>query len=261
MVVGQPSDVAHAETRLFDVLTNHWPQGLFLKFLVTPGGFVHAPFPTTWNGGVGWSSRPGDLESLQNNADKVLWRILTERVLKAAHRKVEVLTIGIDVRNSNRPERAELVAAYELASRRIFWTGKSYPTPYEERHVVQVADLKTHLLQLAGERVLVLGCHDLNMFSPRARAKQVRGSARWKRCQEMARLVGPFNPTIVLHHPHSTDSPNVWRTAWNGVIRDFPGLKAWASGIAYFNWSGYPRGDLHKVLRATQGGLPSEDFI
>ncbi|MGO9122885.1 MAG: hypothetical protein ACLQPD_35350 [Desulfomonilaceae bacterium] len=261
VVPGQPGNPSHAEAMLFDLLANRWPQRLSLKFLITPGGFAVAPFPALWDGGTGWYSSPSDLQSLQGHAEKVLRKVLTERVLNAAHEKTEVLTIGIDVSSDHRPEHAELVAVCELASRSVHWTGKSYPTGYQERHLVQVADIQTHLLELAGERVLVLGCHDLNMFSPRARANQAQGSLRWKRCEAMERLVKRFSPTVVLHHPHSTDSPNIWRTAWTGVIREFPDLKAWASGIAYFNWGGFPRGELDKVLAATHGGVATVDFI
>jgi len=38
---------------LLDVLTNRWPEGLHLKVLITPGGFVVAPFPPNWSGGIG----------------------------------------------------------------------------------------------------------------------------------------------------------------------------------------------------------------
>ena len=47
-----------------------------------------------------------------------------------------------------------------------------------------------------------------------------------------------FEPTVILHHPHSTDSPRIWRTAWSGA-RDFlpesdPPRHVWASGIGYY---------------------------
>lgn len=255
VVRGRPSDRPNGEAMLLDVLTKHWPKGLHLRFLITPGGFLVAPFPRDWRGGMGWDSKPGDLNLLRVHAERVLWKALTEQVMKAARGKIDVLTIGIDLLG-----HAELVAVYEFATRRVFWTGKSYPTSDQEPHLVQVVDLGTHLLEVAGERVLVLGCHDLNMFSPRGRASQARGGRRWNRCENMRDLARRFKPTIVLQHPHSTDSPNIWRTAWSGLVREFPGLKAWASGIAYFAWQGRPRGRLDSVLSATQGGAPSVDL-
>jgi hypothetical protein len=245
---------------LFDVLTNRWPRGRHLKFLITPGGFIAAPFPRTWGGGVSWDSKPSDLKALARLAEDVLSRTLMEKVRKAAEGKIDVLTVGIDLGKLG-SKHAELVAVCELASQRVFWTGKSYPTSDQERDLVQVVDLNTHLLTVADERVIVLGCHDLNMFSPRSRANLAQGGHRWKRCEEMRRIARQFQPTIVLQHPHSTDSPNIWRTAWSGLVRELPGVKAWASGIAYFDWQGSARGPLDKVLAATQGGVSSDDFV
>jgi len=261
VVRGQPGDPTEGERMLLEVLTNRWPHGLHLKFLLTPGGFVVAPFPSTWRGGVSWDSRHSDLKALILHAEDMLSITLTEHVRKAAAEKIDVLTVGIDLSNEGCSEHAELVAVCEISKRKVFWTGKSYPTSGQERDLVQVTDLNTHLLAVADERVLVLGCHDLNMFSPRSRANQARGSNRWKRSNEMRRLACRFQPTIVLQHPHSTDSPFIWRTAWSGLVRELGGLKAWASGIAYFNWNGPPRGSLAKVLAATQGGTPTVDFV
>ena len=249
---------------LLDVLTKRWPKGLQLKFLITPGGFVVGDFPTKWSGGIGWNSKPSDLYELQKHAYTTLSRTVTNRVLKAATGKIDVLTIGIDLvaeEHKGHQEHAELVAVYEIASQRVFWTGKSYPTSYQERDLVQVADLRTHLLKLADERVLVLGCHDLNLFSPRGRASQKPSGNRRKRCDKMRRIVLRFKPTIVLHHPHSTDSPHIWRTAWGGLTREPHQLRAWSSGIGYHRWGKRPRALLRNVLAATQGGAPAIDFI
>jgi len=261
VVRGQPGDPTEGERMLLEVLKNRWPHGLHLKFLLTPGGFVVAPFPPTLPVTMSWDSRHCDLKALIQHAEDMLSITLTERVRKAAEEKIDVLTVGIDLSNVDCSEHAELVAICEISKRRIYWTGKSYPTSGQERNLVQVADLNTHLLTVSDERVLVLGCHDLNMFSPRSRANQARGSNRWKRSNEMRRLACRFQPTIVLQHPHSTDSPYIWRTAWSGLVRELGGLKAWASGIAYFSRKGTPRGSLDKVLAATQGGTPTVDFV
>ena len=261
VVRGQPGAPADGEAMLLDVLTNRWSQGLHVKFLITPGGFVVAPFPTNWSGGIGWGSMPSDLAALRARADRALTQTVTDRVLKAAEGKIDVLTIGIDLLRDDHQEHAELVAVYELARRRVFWTGKSYPTSSQERHLVQVVELKTHLLELANERVLVLGCHDLNMFSPRGWANQSRGGVRRQRCEQMRKLVRQFAPTIVLQHPHSTDTPNIWRHAWAELARELPRVMAWASGIGYHRWGQRPRASLRDVLAATQGGEPSIDFV
>ena len=264
VVRGQSGDPKDGEAILLDVLTKQWPKGLRLKFLITPGGFVVGDFPTSWSGGIGWNSKTTDLKDLKKHASPTLSRTVTNRVLKAAAGKVDVLTIGIDLYSDERQERyehAELVAIYEIASRRVFWTGKSYPTIGQERDLVQVVDLRTHLQRLAGERVLVLGCHDLNMFRPRARARQKSRGVRRQRCVRMRKIVHRFKPTIVLHHPHGTDSPNIWRTAWGGLTREQQHLQAWASGIGYYNIWGDPiRASLKKVRAGTQGGSKVLDW-
>lgn len=61
---------------------------------------------------------------------------------------------------------------------------------------------------------------------------------RRRRCSAMRKLVKAFRPSLVLHHPHNTDSPNIWRTAWGGVRSDLPCVRAWASGIRYRNYTG-----------------------
>jgi hypothetical protein len=261
VVRGEPGAPAVGEAILLDVLRNQWPEGAHVKFLITPGGFVVAPFPTNWSGGIGWGSMPTDLAGLRVRADRALSQTVTDRALKAAEGKIDVLTIGIDLLRDHHQEHAELVAVYELARRRVFWTGKSYPTSGQERHLVQVVELKTHLLELADERVLVLGCHDLNMFSPRGWANQARGGVRRQRCEQMRKLVRQFAPTIVLQHPHSTDTPNIWRHAWAELTRELPRVRAWASGIGYHRWGQPPRASLRDVLAATQGGEPSIDFV
>ena len=54
----------------------------------------------------------------------------------------------------------------------------------------------------------------------------------------MRDLARDFKPTVILHHPHSTDSPRIWRAAWSGA-RDFlpesdPPRHVWASAIGYY---------------------------
>jgi len=77
----------------------------------------------------------------------------------------------------------------------------------------------------------------------------------------MRRVAKTFNPTVVLQHPHSTDTPNIWALSWAELRRQFPGLKAWASGIAYHNDPGRPRAPLERVLMRTRGGEGSDIVI
>lgn len=241
---------------LLEVFTQKWQSGTSVKFLITPGGFVTATWPSNWSGDVSWQSRPCDVVPLIAAAEHTLKRVLTSRVLAAATRKVEVLTIGIDVGSL-----AELVAIIDVrAGQVVQWTGKSYPTSRQERTLIQVANLDSHLLSVAGERVLVLGCHDLNMFSHRSRANQGPMGMRRERCDAMKSKVHAFQPSVVLQHPHSTDTPNTWRHAWSSLVSDFPSVKAWASAISYCNGGKLQRVPLPQVLEFTKGGDASVDI-
>lgn len=256
-----PGDPAAAEATLLDVLTRRWPPGARVKFLIAPGGFVRSGWPRNWSGYASWQSRPADIADLVTAAERVIRRTVTKRVFVAAAGKVDVLTIGIDLSAAPDPEHVELVAVFDVQAAKLArWTGKSYPTSGQEKNLVQVADLDTHLLSIAGERVLVLGCHDLNMFSPRGRANQDPLGVRRKRCDTMAAKVQLFQPSIVLQHPHFTDTPNIWRLPWLSLQRAIPTVKAWASGICYYNRKGRPRASLTQVLELTQGGEPCLDI-
>lgn len=243
------------EKMLLDVFDTRWPQRQHAKFVITPGGFVHGTFPRDWRGRAGWESRPSDAVPLFEAAEKQVAAVVTPRVLDAARGKADVLTIGIDLFDDRDPTHAELVGVFDVARRKLVgWTGKSYPTGDQQDTLVHVRDLDTHLFEIAGERVLVLGCHDLNMFSPRGHANQSPDGVRRRRCDEMKRKVAQFKPTVVLQHPHSTDTPNIWRLPWLTLAKMAPSVTCWASGIGYYNWNGKPRADLQRVRELTAGG-------
>ncbi|MGD0679732.1 MAG: hypothetical protein ABSC94_30470 [Polyangiaceae bacterium] len=261
---GRTPDRPSAEERiLLDVFGAHWPTGIRAKFVQTPGGFVRGEWPQVWNGRVGWDSRKEDAYPLFANAERQLASVVTERVCRAAAGKAEVLTVGIDLFGGQAGAHAELVAVFDIAKRTIVrWTGKSYPTPNQERTLVQVVDLDSHFLEIARERALVLGCHDLNMYSPRGHANQSPDGLRRAKCDEMKARITLFKPTVVLQHPHSTDTPNIWRLPWLRLAREVPSARVWASGVAYFNWNGPPRAELSRVLEQTKiAGREVSDIV
>ena len=247
---------------------NRWP-GKAL-FAVTPGGFLQAPFPYDWEGRRGWSSGPKDFRALLGYAREAVDEVLTQDVLDAARRRAQFLTLGVDLNDPSgkrkmdrqaRGTHAELVAIVDVErGEPARWTGKSYPVSWQERTLVQEADLESHLFRCGDERVLVLGCHDLNMFSARSKANLKVGSERYRRSKRMRRLARSFKPTIVLHHAHSTDSPRIWSTPWSGARELLPRYRGvrhvWASGIGYYYGDdpprGEPRGELCDVRRSTR---------
>jgi hypothetical protein len=256
-----PRTPRDAAATLFDAFGERWAGHGTSTFVLTSGGFLTGNFPEKWKGGKSWTSRSSDLDDLVKHAAPLVEKMLEPRLLESARRRADIMTVGVDLTSDD--YRAELVAVVDLGRETIVqWTGKSYPVGgWEERHLVQVVDLDSHLLEIRNERVLVLGCHDLNMFSERSRANQSPHGLRRQRCDAMVALARRFKPTIVLQHPHSTDSPNIWRTAWAGLTSTLPCVRTWASGIAYFRPQGRRRQPLRKVLIGTRSTEDVMDVV
>lgn len=227
-----------------------------LSILLTPGGFLRAPWPSRWAGRTGWSSGREDIAPLVDSATATALNSVSSEVLGAARRRgVDFITLGVDLlgpARSGSRAHAELVIVVNTEDGSVAgWTGKSYPTASQERHLVQVADLSTHLMSLAGVRTLILGCHDLNMFSPRGRASQREGGHRHQRSTAMRELVRTKPPRVILHHPHTVDTPRIWSGAWSGLREAAPAAEVWASGIWFHDWRNGPRGRLGSTMRSS----------
>jgi len=270
-VVMQDRDRCHgspqnAERLLVDALSQ-MPPDAKTKFLITPGGFVYGQFPVSWRAKTGWKS-PTRAPLLIEDARLVVENTITPRVIKLAKGRVDIITLCVDLRDYVSPysmpgRHVELIAAYDVASEKVAgWTGKSYPVPSQEKELVHIRNLNSHLMNLAGEKVMILGCHDLNMWNPRGWANQRADSDRRKRCWMMRRLAERFQPTVVLQHPHDTDSPNIWTLGWAGIKTHFPNLKAWTSAICYNNENGgKQRATLENVLRRTKSDFVSDIVV
>ncbi len=236
-----------------------WPHGRSARFLITPGGFLQSDLPSGLSGCSGWSSSESDFGIIQRAAERVIRRIVTPRVLKQAVGKAHSLTIGIDLVNSAELQ-IQLVAFIRTADgRTLRWTGKSYPTAYEEKRLIQVVNLESHCLHFEGDRVLILGCHDLNMFNPRGWNNQIPSGERRKRCSAMRSIVASFRPSVILQHPHTTDSVRIWRQPWASLEKCLT-LNDWASGICFYREDGR-RGTLEEVATATRCTKNGLDFV
>lgn len=257
-----PADAQSSERMLFAALSQRWPRGARSRFLLLPGGFVSAEWPTRWTGQCGWASRARDVALLMEQASRELHRVITARVLREARGKIDSIAVGIDIaRDAATGAYAELAALYDVRTRSFQLTGKSLPRS-DQRTLVRVVDLGSHFIRAGKERVLVLGCHDLNFFSPRGRSRQAKGGHLELLREEMDERVQRFRPTVVLQLPHGTDTPRTWLPAWNALVRSSPSIRAWASSISYFNINDEsPRATLDDVLVATYGGEKCMDLI
>ncbi len=200
-------------------------------YFITPGGFISIP----------WKFH--NFEEAVKEAEK--W---AERLLHGLELNSDCITIGVDSYSnaSLRKPHIELVGVY---NGEWHFTGKSYPTVDQQKGLIK-ADLQSHFMELK-DKVMVLGCHDLTIFNPRAIAV-VRG---WRReiIDRFLEIARYFKPEIVLHHPHFTDSKFTWIVAWKNLERLLPSVRHYASSSVYFR-SGSERSKLDEVLKATKKG-------
>lgn len=207
----------------------------------------------------GEATRRRDFQKIVNEAEKEAFDFfLSKKLQEALSKACNYLTLGVDVFHDEAAcdTHAELVGIYDTTKRRFLrWTGKSYPVQYQVRSLMYCQDLESHFIQLDGVSVMILGCHDLNIFSPRSRASASKGSYKARVMAEMDRLARRFQPEVVLHHPHSTDSPRIWQVAWSGIRSSIPSCHTYSSGIFYIGPNGsLPRGTIGDVLASTSKG-------
>lgn len=234
VVDGWPSgNLATLEKWLLRAVESLKSKGERAKFLTTPGGFSLGKFPKDWDGKRGWNSNNESLNTLIPYATPVVNRLISPALLKAAKGVVQYITLNVDLRAEFTDLHAELIALIDVSTGKVLgWTGKSYPTMCQEKTMVHVTDPETHLFKLGSDRVVLLGCHDLNIFNGRARANQKVGGARHQRCEELLKAIVKFKPTHILQHPHGTDTWKSWNQSWKQVNRQFPNAY-WSSAITY----------------------------
>ncbi len=254
--------------RLLKAVNEGWPEGVRVDCLVTCGAFLTFDWPRELER-IRDNRFPAqeDLTTLvsagQKRCDALLrglWDELAERA--------EYLTLGVDsykerVSLSNvsiRKPHVEMVAVVDLQERRYHWTGKSYPTSGQELGLVRFPDVNSHFRRLRIGDTLILGCHDLTAYHPRGRAATKQ---EWKK-ETRAQFYDLLNrkaPSLVLHHPHTTDSVLTWAAAWNELRRAGPSVERVVGAGRYYNAeTAMPRSDLEEVLRRTKLG-PSLDII
>lgn len=223
---------------------SHFPKGQKVKYLITCGGFIHFPWPDI-DTDFDFTNPPSDvIEKLIGNAEKACDNILGARLKIALSKITRFITLGVDSCRdglySNNGPHIELVGVFDLEKNKYRWTGKSYPTTHQARYLVRM-NLESHFMRLNGDMVMILGCHDLNLFSPRAHA--VAGEARQKIMKSFYKLTKNYEPLTVLQHPHTTDTYRVWLQAFNKLRNDHPWIKRFASAGRYEN----PFGDIPRA--------------
>lgn len=259
MLTGAAQSEKHAPDRrhlllaAFDELVR---QDVTVRYLVTPAGFFEPKAPPELDPTHGWDTTPGDFEVLRRVAEATVAEQLDADTLGRARGHVTYLVIGADVGVPGRGVYAETALVYDVKKARFVGaTGKTYPTVgKQERRLVRNPDAAGHVLDVDGERVAVLVCHDLNAWSPRGTAS--RGRCRAKVAAELDSALIDGHPTIVLHLPHKTHSAQTWAQSWARLeARLAPATTTWASAIRYRK--GYARPPVplgFKLLDRTRSG-------
>ncbi len=252
---------------LFERVYETWPSSHKVKFLITCGGYVQFDWPSSISRediGDNINPRKEIVDLLVKEAEKCAQYVLDDSVAEKYSEITDYITLGIDsfkekistTQNYISQLHIELVFLIDLKNNKFYWTGKSYPTPGQQRGLVRISDLKTHFFNLDVGKVMILGCHDLTIFNPRS--KNARG---WKERvnREFRELAMEEKPEIVLQHPHTTDSVLTWAAAWKGLVREVPSVRVYASAGKYYRPEGV-RSRLNDVLEKTERGN-ALDFI
>jgi len=233
------------------------------EFLVMAGGALFGIWPDNLVNGYSIENLEGKHFKRFLDAGTDVLSYFLEEAFKNSFNKlkdtVDYLTIGVDIHNPENYQHVELVGLADLKEDDIFWTGKFYPTESQKKDLVKIKELKSHFFTINNQNVVILGCHDLNVYNPRGQANANPDSWKRKVADDFKKQCAKFKPDIILHHPHSTDTPNIWNLAWKTIEKELPSVKHYASGIFYpkeFD----PRGSLDKVLEKTKKG-DVEDFI
>ncbi len=228
------------------------------EYLITPGGFLTFTFPPKirHNISIQYAEKYliNDLQKEANNAIQRFIKSLPPDIYSKLQITADYFTIGIDGKNPANKQHVEFVAVFDFKQEKVIhWTGKFYPTEQQKKDLIKINDLSTHFIKLNNQKILILGCHDLNVFSPRGQATASPDGWKKQVADKFKRLCKDFNPDIILQHPHSTDTPNIWNAAWRELERELPDVKHFASGINYSRKNGV-RSTLEAVLQKTKKG-------
>src|SRR5574343_479870 len=245
--------------KVFDKFVDQAYGKQHFEFILTPGGFLKFEFPKKLQGYLEIEElEQKHISTFQAEAAKTIRLFLTginNGTYKKLQATADFLTIGIDGHNPSNNQHIELVAVYNLHKEKVIkWTGKFYPIEAQKRDLVKINDLNSHFVRLNNQNVIILGCHDLSVYNPRGQAAVNTNSWKGVTSGAFRKLCKQFKPDIILQHPHTTDTPNIWNLAWRTVEKEFPKVQHFASGIKYFNWNGNPRGDLKAVMTKTKRG-------
>jgi hypothetical protein len=234
--VGNP-DYVRLNILLEKFISNFYGKQQF-EFLVTPGGFLTFKFPESvrYRTDIPYAEN-NQISIFKNEAYKIIhdfFKTIPTHNFNKLKEIADYFTIGIDGKNPMNKQHIELVAVYDLKKEEVIrWTGKFYPVEQQKNDLIKITDLDSHFIRLNNQNVVILGCHDLNVYNPRGQKAAKEDGWRKLKADEFKKLCKEFNPDIILQHPHKTFSPKNWSLAWGNVKEELPNVLHFASGINY----------------------------
>lgn len=231
---GDPLEAKNILNKVCEV----WPINKRVKILITCGGFIEFGWPKNiTRKDIGDNKNPNEkaVEELIRIAEEKLKKVLDDKLMDKLSQFTDYITIGIDSSKEKISTtynyignlHIELVCVIDLKNKEFYWTGKSYPTSKQENGLVRITDLESHFIDLKNVgKVMILGCHDLNLFNNR----NLKGTGEWRKSIKFKfrELAKKEKPKVVLHHPHTTESRRVWINGWNGLIREIKSVEIYA---------------------------------
>ncbi len=231
-------DLRAAERLLYDVAAAML-ESQRLTCLCTCGAFLRFDWPAGLPGQGNLYPSPKDLRVLTEAAESAVRRVLTKDLTERLRACSDYLTLGVDTQKDQvstteqiiEQPHAELVCLVDLRTGSIHWTGKFYPTVGQQRSIVRFPDLQSHFVSLGGAPIIILGCHDLSVYSPRAQAK----AQGWRRSlnSQFRVLAAQHRPVGVLHHPHTTTITGTWGWKWQQLRAELPCVAEYLGTGAY----------------------------
>jgi len=253
--------------KLLQRVCNNWPEGTKVNCLITCGAFLTFDWPDNLDY-LDDNIYPDKavLNTLTSTAEKKCRELMDGGMLTTILKISKYMTIGIDSKktkisfsSTQIPEaHVELVALLDLSTNQYRWTGKSYPTTGQEDGLIRFPDEACHFFDLSFGKTMILGCHDLNVFSLRG-AAVTKNKWRKKTRNLFYKALKEFSPLVVLHHPHTTDSSRIWTAAWNEIVRIAPSVENYAGSGRYYKEGGV-RSKIEEVLAKTKRG-DTIDFV
>lgn len=253
---------------LLEQLSKEWPEDKKVKFLITPGGFIHFEWPASVSkDDIGDNKNPNKdaVDALVKEAKKCVDSILETDLREQLANFTDYITLGIDSFKEKKSEvdfdtkepHVELVFLINLKSNELHWTGKSHPVQSQRKGLVHIVDHGSHFVDIEGiGMVMILGCHDLNIFNKRSRTPKDGPIVDFK--NKFIDLTNERKPVYVLHHPHTTIKARTWNSPWKKLKETNQAMQYAGAGIYYKR--NEARDALDKVLMKTKCGN-SIDFL